>query len=250
MQSAQQSAFNLRPAFLGGPNFPGLNVSNAVEPVLVAATAATGTINFDAGVQSIVYFTANASANWTLNIRGSETMRLDTLMKENQVLTVAHLVTQGGTAYYNNALTIDGARGQGHNDFKIRLARNTIVRVLLKHGFTGAVYPVSASNSEIEGLKAYPGIAALPEVPDVAAVITPAHTVPDIVEECGARGVRNVIVYSSGFEEIESGRVHARRLAEAADRHGVAVLGTNCQGVWSVRPRTMLSSRGAAARMS
>jgi hypothetical protein len=108
MQSAQQSAFNLRPAFLGGPNFPGLNVSNAVEPVLVAATAATGTINFDAGVQSIVYFTANASANWTLNIRGSETMRLDTLMKENQVLTVAHLVTQGGTAYYNNALTIDG----------------------------------------------------------------------------------------------------------------------------------------------
>ena len=121
------------------------------------------------------------------------------------------------------------------------MARNTIVRVLLKHGFPGRVYPVSPSNAEIEGLKAYPSIGQLPEAADVALVITPAQTVPGIIEECGAKGIRNAIVFSSGFEETEGGKEHARRLAEAAREHNVAVLGANCQGVWSVRQRTMLT---------
>jgi len=95
-------------------------------------------------------------------------------------------------------------------------ARNTLVRVLLKHGFRGRVYPVSPSHAEIEGLRAYASIGELPEVPDVALVITPAHTVPGIIAECGAKGIRNTIVYSSGFEEVESGKEHARRLAEAS----------------------------------
>src|SRR5580765_3393814 len=75
-------------------------------------------------------------------------------------------------------------------------ARNTLVRVLLKHGFAGRVYPVSTSHSEIEGLRAYPSIGELPEAVDMALVITPAHTVPGIIAECGAKGIRNVIVYS------------------------------------------------------
>jgi acyl-CoA synthetase (NDP forming) len=120
-------------------------------------------------------------------------------------------------------------------------ARNTLVRVLLKHGFNGRVYPVSPSHTEIEGLKAYASIAQLPEVPDLALIITPAHTVPAIIAECGAKGIRSAIVYSSGFEEVESGREHARRLAEAARQHNVAVLGPNCQGVWSVRQRSIMT---------
>ena len=116
-----------------------------------------------------------------------------------------------------------------------------MLKVLLKHGFQGRVYPVSTSNAEIEGLKAYPSVGELPEVPDVALVITPAQTVPGIIEECGVKGIRNAIVFSSGFEELESGKEHARRLAEAARKHNVAVIGPNCQGVWSVRPRTMLT---------
>ena len=120
-------------------------------------------------------------------------------------------------------------------------ARNTLVRVLLKHGFNGRVYPVSPSHAEIEGLKAYASIAQLPEVPDLALIITPAHTVPAIIAECGAKGIRNAIVYSSGFEEVASGKEHARKLAEAARQHNVAVLGPNCQGVWSVRQRSIMT---------
>ena len=125
-------------------------------------------------------------------------------------------------------------------------ARNNLVRVLLKHGFTGTVYPVSPSHTEIEGLKAYPSVGVLPEAPDVALVITPAPTVAGIIAECGAKGIRHAIVYSSGFEEVASGKEHARCLAEAARTHDVAVLGANCQGVWSVKQKTMLSF-GAAS---
>ena len=113
-------------------------------------------------------------------------------------------------------------------------SRNTLVRVLLKHGYAGRVYPVSPSHAEIEGLKTFAAIDKLPETPDVALVITPASTVPGIIAECGAKGIRNAIVYSSGFEEIDSGKEHARRLVAAAKLHNVAVLGANCQGVWSV----------------
>ena len=125
-------------------------------------------------------------------------------------------------------------------------SRNTLLRVLLKHGYTGRVYPVSNSYTEIEGLKAYAAIGDLPETPDVALVITPAPTVPSIIVACSDKGIRNAIVYSSGFEEIESGKEHARRLATTARQHKVAVLGANCQGVWSVQHKTILSFGSAA----
>lgn len=125
-------------------------------------------------------------------------------------------------------------------------ARNRIVKVLLKHGFKGHVYPVTHSHPEVEGLKAYKALGDLPEVPDVALIITPAATVPGIIEECGAKGITSAIVYSSGFEEIESGKEHARRLAEAARKNNVAVLGPNGQGIWSVKASAMLTF-GAAA---
>lgn len=119
--------------------------------------------------------------------------------------------------------------------------RNTLVRNLVKHGFEGTIYPVSPSNAEIEGLKAYKSVSDLPEAPDVAVVITPAETVAGIVAECGRRGTKSVIVISSGFEEVEGGKAIAQRMADAAREHGVTVMGPNCQGVWSVRRKTLLS---------
>jgi hypothetical protein len=86
-----------------------LKLSAAAETVTISATAATGTINFDVSTQSILYYTSNASANWTLNIRGSSSTTLNSIMATGQSVTVTHLVTQGGTAYYNSALTVDGS---------------------------------------------------------------------------------------------------------------------------------------------
>lgn len=78
------------------------------ETATVSATAATGTINYDALTQSVLYYTTNASGNWTLNIRGDGSNSLDSVMSTGQALTVVFLVTNGGTAYYQTAFQIDG----------------------------------------------------------------------------------------------------------------------------------------------
>ena len=78
------------------------------EITTVSATAATGTINFDAITQAVLYYTTNASANWTLNVRGDGSTSLNTVMATNDALTITFLVTNGSTAYYPSAFTIDG----------------------------------------------------------------------------------------------------------------------------------------------
>jgi len=83
-------------------------LANAAETTTVSATAATGTINYDVTTQAVLYYTTNASANWTLNIRANSGTTLNTLMSTGQTLTIAFMVTQGATAYYASALTIDG----------------------------------------------------------------------------------------------------------------------------------------------
>ena len=83
-------------------------VQQVMEKSTVSATAATGTVQFDALTQAVVYYTSNATANWTLNIRGNASVSLNSIMATGESLTVTFLVTQGSTAYYNNAFTIDG----------------------------------------------------------------------------------------------------------------------------------------------
>jgi hypothetical protein len=86
-----------------------LTLQQALEKATVSATAATGTINFDALTQAIVYYTTNASGNWTLNVRGNSGTTLTSQMSNGQSLTIAFLVTQGSTAYYCSAFQIDGS---------------------------------------------------------------------------------------------------------------------------------------------
>lgn len=81
---------------------------SAIEMTTVSATAATGTVQYDVGTQSVLYYTTSASANWTLNIRGSSSDSLNSIMAVGESLTIAFLVTQGATAYYASALTVDG----------------------------------------------------------------------------------------------------------------------------------------------
>jgi hypothetical protein len=94
--------------YAGTVNAPVLNLPNSGEVATVSATAATGTINYDVITQSVLYYTTNASANWTVNFRGNSTTSLNTMMATGQSLTVAFLVTQGATAYYNSAVQVDG----------------------------------------------------------------------------------------------------------------------------------------------
>jgi hypothetical protein len=84
-------------------------VSYIRETTTVSATAATGTVAYDVATQSVLYYTTAASANWTLNLRGATSVTLNSLMAIGQTVTVAFLVTQGATAYYNSAVQVDGS---------------------------------------------------------------------------------------------------------------------------------------------
>ncbi len=128
--------------------------------------------------------------------------------------------------------------------------RNSIVRVLLQTGFAGTIYLVSRSHKEIEGLTCYPGVTQLPETPDLALIITPNTTVAGIIEQCGSADIPAAVVFSSGFEEMEGGKALADDVRRAADRHDIAVLGTNCQGAWSVGAKAILTFGAAARRLS
>jgi hypothetical protein len=83
-------------------------LTNAGEVVSLTGTGLSGTFNYDVTTQSVAYSTGNATANWTVNFRGSSSSTLNSIMSAGQSVTVAHLVTCGGTAYYNNAVQIDG----------------------------------------------------------------------------------------------------------------------------------------------
>jgi hypothetical protein len=105
---------NVANTFTGTQTFSGTSsaqaivLNDAAEVATVSATAATGTIAYDITTQSVLYYTSNASANWTVNFRGSSGTSLNTLMSTGQSMTVAFLVTQGSTAYYNSAVQVDG----------------------------------------------------------------------------------------------------------------------------------------------
>lgn len=102
------TTFTAKQTFSGGTGVFGVKLVSALEKITVSATAATGTINYDATTQNILYYTSSATANWTLNIRGDGSNSLDSLMASGESLTIAFRVTQGATPYYNSAVTIDG----------------------------------------------------------------------------------------------------------------------------------------------
>ena len=102
------TTFTATQTFTGSTSVLGAVFQDAAEVTTISATAATGTINYDVTTQSVLYYTTDASANWTVNVRGNGTTSLNTLMSTGQAVTVVFLVTQGATAYYNNAFTIDG----------------------------------------------------------------------------------------------------------------------------------------------
>ena len=102
-------SFTATQTFTGSTTALGAVFQDAAEVTTISATAATGTINYDATTQSVLYYTTSASANWTVNFRANGTTSLDTLMSTGQAVTLVFLVTQGATAYYNNAVTIDGS---------------------------------------------------------------------------------------------------------------------------------------------
>jgi hypothetical protein len=85
-----------------------LSITSVGEPLTVSATAATGTITIDYFNNPTVFYTANATANWTLNVRGNSILTMNNTIAVNEMATVVFMAQQGATAYYANVIQIDG----------------------------------------------------------------------------------------------------------------------------------------------
>jgi acetate---CoA ligase (ADP-forming) len=124
--------------------------------------------------------------------------------------------------------------GASNNTFSIG---NRVVKNILQHNFKGDVYPINLKEPEILGLKAYPSILDVPGPVDIGMIAVKSTLVPQMVEDCGKKGVKFVIIHTAGFREMGGeGAVLEDALLAAAKKYGVRVYGPNCQGVMNSDP--------------
>jgi len=119
---------------------------------------------------------------------------------------------------------------------------------LRRHGFAGAIHLVNPKYDAIDGVPCHKKVDELPHGIDAALVMVPAREVPETIRGCGRRGIANAVILSSGFEEVEGGGALVADLKAAALEGGVTLVGPNCEGIWSVQAKTILTFGSAADR--
>jgi len=109
---------------------------------------------------------------------------------------------------------------------------NRVIKNLIDFGFKGEIYPINPKADEIRGIKAYKSIMDCPDGIDVVHMVIPAKFVPQAMDDCGKKGVKNVIINSGGFSEIgPEGDALEKEFLVTAKKYGIRVMGPNCQGI-------------------
>ncbi|MBI4742532.1 MAG: bifunctional acetate--CoA ligase family protein/GNAT family N-acetyltransferase [Betaproteobacteria bacterium] len=118
---------------------------------------------------------------------------------------------------------------------------NVLFKNILESGYTGRLYAINPKHETILGVKAYKSIEEIGARVELAVIATRPPTVPDIVEQCGRSGIKNVIVITAGFAEAgHPGAALERKMLEIARSYNVRVLGPNCLGI--IRPELGLNA--------
>lgn len=116
-----------------------------------------------------------------------------------------------------------------------------LLQNLIGVGYKGVVYPVNPFRPTVQGITAYPNVKKIPRQVDLAVIATPAHTVPQIIEECGTVGVSGVIIVSAGFREAgEEGKVFEKQILKIRNQYNMRIIGPSSLGV--MRPRIKLNA--------
>ena len=131
--------------------------------------------------------------------------------------------------FYPKSVAVIGVSEKPDN-----LGRNIIAN-LIEFGFGGIVYPVGPSGGFVQTHRIYRSISDIPDHIDTAVILTPAHTVPGLLEECGQKGVRWAIIETAGFREYgEEGLRLEEQICQVANHYGIRFLGPNCVGVINI----------------
>lgn len=119
---------------------------------------------------------------------------------------------------------------------------------VLQHGYLGVVYPVNPKALSIMSVKAYPSVLDIPDEVDQGIIIVPSAAVPQVMEECGQKGIKAAIVITAGFKELgAAGAEKEQEVLKAASRCGIRLLGPNCLGIINTEPEVSLN--GSFARL-
>ena len=114
---------------------------------------------------------------------------------------------------------------------------NRVIKNLVDFEFKGPIYPVNPKADEVRGIKAYKSIMDCPDGIDVVHMVIPAKFVPQAVEDCGKKGVKNIIINSGGFSEIgPEGEAIEKDFLASAKKYGIRMFGPNCQGIINSDP--------------
>jgi len=114
---------------------------------------------------------------------------------------------------------------------------------ILLHGYTGVVYPVNPKARSILAVKAYPSVLEIPEEVDLAVIVTPAETIPRVLEECGQKGIKGAVVISAGFKELGGEGVRREEaVVQTARKFGIPLIGPNCLGIINTDPEVKLNA--------
>ncbi len=120
------------------------------------------------------------------------------------------------------------------------------LRLMIEAGYAGKLYPVNPKRDEVQGIKAYPNVQAIPGPCDVALVAVSAAQVPQALRDCGEAGIPFAVVLAGGFAEIgEAGTAMQRELDAAIKDSGVRVVGPNCVGIANIDTRAFCAFGGA-----
>ncbi|MFI0350586.1 GNAT family N-acetyltransferase [Actinomadura sp. 9N407] len=119
----------------------------------------------------------------------------------------------------------------------------SVLRHLLRGDFSGPVYPVHPTATAVAGVRAYASVLDIPDDVDLAIVSVRAPSVHEVVEQCASKGVRGLIVVSSGFGETgPEGRERQEELVRLARAYGMRVVGPNCLGIANTDPDVRLNA--------
>jgi acetyl coenzyme A synthetase (ADP forming)-like protein len=118
-----------------------------------------------------------------------------------------------------------------------------VLRNLVESGYKGALYPINPGAEELQGVRAYPSLAAVPGEVELAVIAVPATAVIEVAREAAARGARALVVLSAGFSETgEEGTRRERELLAVCRETGMRLVGPNCLGVLSTAAEAPLNA--------
>ncbi|MGI0077802.1 MAG: CoA-binding protein, partial [Nitrosopumilaceae archaeon] len=113
----------------------------------------------------------------------------------------------------------------------------------IMNGFKGTVFPISPTRPTVFYKKAYKSVLDVPKPIDLAVIVTKNTIVPIVLEECGKKKIKGVIIITAGFKEVdEEGAKLEQHLKDIAKKYKIQVIGPNCLGVMNLDPKTMMNS--------